>query len=166
MPGTFGREFSRSAWIFPEAPGTFGPKWLRQSGPEEIRELILKEQALDWIEQEDEILMRDLLTWMSLVLLPERRPDTPVPGFDSLAELKTFMEKDMETWSDILLNKGRAEGEAILLLRLMESKYGPVAEAVKTQVRNADTGRLEEWAERILTAEQLDEVFGPPGNGH
>ena len=56
--------------------------------------------------------------------------------------------------------EGKLEGEAAMLLRLMGRKYGPNAlGAYRERVERADTETLLEWAERVLTAETVDEVF-------
>ncbi len=57
------------------------------------------------------------------------------------------------------IEKGKLEGEAAVLLRLMERKYGPEALAAhRERVEQADAATLLEWAERVLTAETIDEV--------
>jgi len=153
---------------------------LQQSDPRQIRELVLDELALDWIEEENEPLLHDLLEWLSLVLLPQRAPDAPVPKFKSLNELKGYMEKDMETWSDMLRAEGRTEGQllgeargrdfgrtegqAAVILSLIEEKFGPADDAVASRVRRAGSGDLLVWAKRILTARRLEDVFN--GAGH
>ncbi len=58
------------------------------------------------------------------------------------------------------IEKGVVEGEAAVLLRLMDRKYGPKAlAAYRERVEQADAQILLEWAERVLTAETIDEVF-------
>jgi len=55
--------------------------------------------------------------------------------------------------------EGLREGEAEVVLRLMERKHGPLPAWANERVRSADAERLLVWAERILTAESLDEIF-------
>jgi len=48
-----------------------------------------------------------------------------------------------------------------LLIRLLVRKFGAeVDEAVRKRIAAADTSKLEDWGERILTATSLAEVFG------
>ncbi|AHE96953.1 RpnC/YadD family protein [Thioalkalivibrio paradoxus] len=54
---------------------------------------------------------------------------------------------------------GRQEGEAIVLLRQIELKFGPPDAAVRKRVQSADAETLLRWSERILTAASLDELF-------
>ena len=55
--------------------------------------------------------------------------------------------------------EGRQEGEALVLMRLIELKFGPPSEAVRAQINAADADTLLRWSERILTAQTLDEVL-------
>ncbi|MCP4662039.1 MAG: hypothetical protein GY856_42085, partial [bacterium] len=64
------------------------------------------------------------------------------------------------------LMRGRAEGEAAgqadLLLRLVEQRFGPPDETLITRIRTATPEQILRWAERILTAESCEETFRDP----
>jgi hypothetical protein len=55
--------------------------------------------------------------------------------------------------------EGRLEGEAALLLRLLEPRFGALPAEVRDQVAAADTAALDTWGLRLLDAESLDEVL-------
>jgi hypothetical protein len=55
--------------------------------------------------------------------------------------------------------KGRTEGEAKLLSKQLTLKFGPLDDATTQRLRAASTAEIELWAERILTADSLDDVF-------
>jgi predicted transposase/invertase (TIGR01784 family) len=55
--------------------------------------------------------------------------------------------------------KGRLEGEIILLQRLLEQKFGPLAPPLQQRLSLADDEMLLHWGERMLEATTLDEVF-------
>jgi hypothetical protein len=56
--------------------------------------------------------------------------------------------------------EGKLEGQAAILLRQIDRKYGPQAlAAYRERVEQADAQSLLQWAERVLTAETVDEVF-------
>jgi hypothetical protein len=57
------------------------------------------------------------------------------------------------------LAQGRAEGESMLLCRLLVQKFGALDSATNQRLRAASTAELERWAERVLTATSLDEMF-------
>ena len=58
-----------------------------------------------------------------------------------------------------LLRKGEQEGGAALLLRQLTHRFGPLGEAMSERVRRASPAELEHWAENILDARTLDDVF-------
>jgi len=55
--------------------------------------------------------------------------------------------------------EGRLEGEAKLLLRMLPRRFGPLPLDVSERVYNADPDTIEMWADRVLDAKSLDEVF-------
>ena len=55
--------------------------------------------------------------------------------------------------------EGRAEGEVTLLSKLLTVKFGALDSATVDRLSRASTAEVECWAERILTATTLDEVF-------
>jgi uncharacterized protein DUF4351 len=57
------------------------------------------------------------------------------------------------------LLKGRLEGEAKLLLRLLTLRFQSVPDGVVARVRSASEADLERWGDRVLTATSLDDVF-------
>jgi hypothetical protein len=54
---------------------------------------------------------------------------------------------------------GEKHGETKLLLRQLEWKFGPLDARTRARVHRAGPDRLLAWADRILTAERLEEVF-------
>jgi hypothetical protein len=71
-----------------------------------------------------------------------------------------MLAKRVVEWSRELREEGRQEGEAHLLLRMLEMKFGPLDERTRTRVLSAGAGRLLEWGERFVSAERLTDVFG------
>jgi len=55
--------------------------------------------------------------------------------------------------------EGKAEGKTELLTRLLRLKYGEVPEPALALLRQASSEELDLWAERVLTAATLEEVF-------
>ena len=58
---------------------------------------------------------------------------------------------------------GRNEGQAELLLRLLHARFGDAVAGHVDRVRTATAADLAIWAERVLSAETLDEVFAAHG---
>ena len=117
---------------------------------------------------EDDPLRRAVLVWFSYVLLPRHGDREPIPEALGLEEFKVMLDKRVEEWNHEILEKGRLlglkegrqEGEAALLLRLLERKFGRLEPQIRQRVQGADAERLLDWGERVLTAERLEDVFG------
>lgn len=83
-----------------------------------------------------------------------------------------MLEKRVEEWNQKLLERGRQEGllkgrqegrqegEARLLLRQLEEKFGPIDPRSRERVSSADPDRLLDWGARLLKARLLQDVFG------
>ncbi len=56
--------------------------------------------------------------------------------------------------------KGRQEGEAAMLLRLLNHRFGPIDEPTRARVLTADAEQLLVWGDRVLSAESLAAVIG------
>jgi hypothetical protein len=54
---------------------------------------------------------------------------------------------------------GRAEGQAEMLLRLVAARFGDPPSPVEARVRAASPEQVARWAERLLRAASLGEVF-------
>jgi predicted transposase/invertase (TIGR01784 family) len=57
--------------------------------------------------------------------------------------------------------EGRTEGERLVLRRLLALKFGALPVEVLERLERAGETELERWAERVLSAATLDEVFRP-----
>ncbi len=57
------------------------------------------------------------------------------------------------------LQRGRQEGEATMLLRLIILKFGEPDERLRRSIESADAETLLHCSERILTADTLDDVL-------
>jgi hypothetical protein len=55
--------------------------------------------------------------------------------------------------------EGRLEGQANLLLRLLERRFGPIPSRATERVRQSTPDELERFSDRVLTASSLDEVL-------
>jgi len=116
---------------------------------------------------DDAPLRRAVLTWFSYVLLPRHGEGEPIPEALGLEEFKVMLEQRIEEWNHEILEKGiekgiekgRQEGEAALLLRQLERKFGRLDLQTSERVQGADAERLLDWGERVLTAERLEDVF-------
>jgi hypothetical protein len=121
---------------------------------------------------EDAGLRRAFLAFLRYSLLPARFPTAPVPAILDLEEVRPMLRETVIGWTREWERKGkkegleegkkegRREGEVRLLVRQLELKFGPLSSRDQERIDAADSDRLLEWGERILTVRSLDEVFG------
>jgi hypothetical protein len=115
----------------------------------------------------DAPLRRAVLKWLDRVLIPRQGKGQRIPAALGLEEFKAMLEKRVEEWNRILREEGRQEGlqeglqkgEATLLLRLLEQKFGRLDSRTRKRVQSAGAERLLDWGTRVLTAERLEDVF-------
>jgi hypothetical protein len=85
------------------------------------------------------------------------------PAVRTLLQQTSAGDPIMQTFIDRYIEQGREQGlqqgEAAVLLRLIERKFGPPTPDIRERVLSADAERLLDWSERILTAETLESVL-------
>ena len=59
------------------------------------------------------------------------------------------------------LQQGRMEGERLVLERLLGRRFGVLSPEVPERLERASAAELEAWADNVLGADTLDEVFDP-----
>ncbi len=57
--------------------------------------------------------------------------------------------------------EGRQEGTRIVLERQLQHRFGLLSPRVADRLRRASAGDLESWANQVLDANTIDEVFRP-----
>ena len=57
------------------------------------------------------------------------------------------------------MEQGRVEGERAVLERLLQRRFGLLAPAVADRLGQASAADLETWAENVLDASTIDDVF-------
>jgi len=55
--------------------------------------------------------------------------------------------------------EGKLEGEVAVLARLLTRRFGPLSPETRLRLQDATTEQLERWADRMLDAQCIDEVF-------
>jgi len=56
--------------------------------------------------------------------------------------------------------RGRAEGKAELVLRLLVNRFGPLPAEASARITGATSDELDALAERLLTATSIKDVLG------
>jgi predicted transposase YdaD len=111
-------------------------------------------------------LRRAFESWLKKVILPRLGLSREAFARFTLEELETMLAESIDSWNHVIREEarqegrqeGRAEGRR-LVLRQLRLKFGPLEPQIEERVRSADTERLLRWGERVLTAENLQDVF-------
>jgi hypothetical protein len=67
--------------------------------------------------------------------------------------------KTMQSLTTRMREEGIQIGEAAMLLLLLEDKFGPVSEQVRTLIQNADSDSLLRWFRQTLKADSIEDVL-------
>lgn len=104
-------------------------------------------------EARDDAAFLELLAWYALAAYgePKERVREIFIGAASTRGEEAVMNA---------LEEAEVKGEAAVLLRLIERKFGrPAMDAHRARVESADAATLLTWSERILTAERVEDLF-------
>ena len=72
---------------------------------------------------------------------------------------EALMSTVAEAWMREGRAQGRAEGKAETLLRLLQRRFGPVAESARARVADGSAAEIDAWFDALLDAQSLTEVL-------
>ena len=73
--------------------------------------------------------------------------------------MRVGRDEGMRVGRDEGMRQGRVDGERVLLERLLQRRFGRLDTAVAERLHGASATDLEAWAENVLDARTLDDVF-------
>jgi hypothetical protein len=83
--------------------------------------------------------------------------DVGVP--EEMNEVRNMLATRAEQWKQQWLLEGEQRGEAALLTRLLERRFGTLPDWARDRVQAAETAAIEEWVLRLLEAASLEDIF-------
>ena len=114
---------------------------------------------------------RAFAEWLTRVVLPTRAPGAKLPPVRDLVEAQVMLEQNSKDWSVQWRSEGRREGrreglqeglqqgELAVITRQLQRRFGPLSEDVHRRLANASADMLLVWAERLLTAQRIEDVI-------
>ncbi len=127
--------------------------------PEDIIQVL--ELLIEWLQAPEQAeLARALVVWLRRSLLASRMPDIDIPEIENLQEARTMLAERVKDWKKQWQEEARKEGESTVLIKLLTRKFGALAPDIRQRILDASSDQLLNWAERLLTADTIDEVFG------
>jgi Putative transposase, YhgA-like/Domain of unknown function (DUF4351) len=107
-----------------------------------------------------------VMRW-ALYRLNSKLPELPETNIDEVLKGTEMLEANLDriranaVAEGVLIGKleGKLEGESTLLECQIVKRFGTISEEIRSRLKLATTDKLETWAERILDARTLAEVF-------
>ena len=123
----------------------------------------MAEMAVCLTRSGDESLRRSVEIWLKQVLLPTRFPGVQLPEVSDLEEMQIMLaERALEwtrEWKEEGRQEGRQEGVRIVVLSLIEERFGTVPPEVRQRVESLqDVDELTRLAKRIHLVSSIDEL--------
>jgi hypothetical protein len=120
--------------------------------------------VLDWMMRLPEELETEL--WRDIEVIEGERQVKYVTSVERLA-IKRGIEQGIEKGIvqgveqgiEQGIERGLAQGRAAMLARLLHRRFGPLTATINDRLAQASAEQLDLWAERVLDADSLDEVF-------
>jgi hypothetical protein len=127
-------------------------------GPAEVQGVL--DRLVQALQGEPRAALRRAFTvWIKRVFLKGRMPGVNVEALQDLHEVRAMLAEKVVEWTRQWEQQGVQKGEASLLLRLLERKFGPLDPAIRERVMAADVETLSRWGDNLLTANTLEQVF-------
>jgi hypothetical protein len=133
--------------------------------PEKMKEILIA--LLEWLNfPEQQHLVRAFIVWFRRVLCPDASDE--IPRIENLQEAKTMLVENVAKWAEDIRREstkkakkeGKKEGQVNLLTKQLKLKFGHFPSKYHTMIQTANVRIIEGWAEKILTANTIDDVFG------
>jgi hypothetical protein len=128
---------------------------------ERIKDLL---DALDWMMRLPEGLEHKL--WQEIQLIEGESTMRYIPSYareeakrSHQQGLQQGLQEGMQQGLQEGMQQGMQQGMHSLLERLIEKRFGPLSQETAARLKNASIEQLDIWAERILNAKSLSELF-------
>lgn len=111
-------------------------------------------------------LNRTFTVWI-ISLLRRKAGALSIADIDSINDLRgvhTMLAERIDAWFEEARHKGiqqgLLQGEAKIIARLLERRFGPLPPEVMERLSGAQEAQLVAWGEAVLSAPSLEAVFG------
>jgi hypothetical protein len=124
-------------------------------------------RLVEWLRSPKQTaLRRAFVVQLKRVLLAARVPGADIPNVIDLQEMQAMLAERVKSWTEEWKQQGRQEGpqegEANVLRRQLARRFGPLPTWAEQRLDQAGEAELESWADRILDALTLEDVFNRP----
>jgi predicted transposase YdaD len=126
-------------------------------------------------DPEYDSLRRALVVWINRVVLNRLVPEETIPELTELQEIDNMLAERVEQWTEKWkqqgmqqgvqqgmqqgVQQGMQQGESKILIRQIQKRFGSLPTWAKEKIEQATEAQIEHWAENILDAPTLEDVF-------
>lgn len=117
---------------------------------------------------EHDMLRRAFNVWIRHTIAEKlNRQPNQLPSTETLEDIYIMLTEHTGQWSENWkregiqqgIQQGRQEGQVALLIRQAERRFGPLSASDRARLEAATQAQIETWADAILTAQSLGELF-------
>lgn len=109
--------------------------------PHDVEQVVAA--LVTWLQAPEQTSLRRAFTvWLKRVFLPGKLPGVELDSINDLEEVQSMLAERITEWTEDWKRQGRQEGEAALLQRQLELRFGPLDETSRARIRRADAETL------------------------
>ena len=117
-----------------------------------------------WLPMPEQAGLRNAFKeWLNRHLLPRQMRGEKIDEVRDLTEIQTMLAERVKEWTkdwrEDGFKAGLKQGEQLLIMRLLEKRFGKLPQSAEQKLQQASPEELEVWGERLLDAKNLDDVF-------
>ena len=145
--------------------------------------LVLYRRLMELLDDEAiDSLKRAFGRWIYKSYIAKKRPGIRLPDINDYHEVHKVLQERVEQWNRQLREQGRVEGrmegrtqgrlegrmegETRVLARQLRRRFGELSARIEERLANADEADLERWADAVLDADTLEQIFSAPAESH
>jgi hypothetical protein len=115
---------------------------------------------IDWLSAPQRLRLRRVFTvWIKRVLLPGRMPGLSLSKVGTVLEAKAMLAERVNEWTQNLLAEGQQAGQAKLLRKQLESRFGPLPDWALMRLKDGSEAELDRWCLRVLSQANLQKIL-------
>ena len=117
---------------------------------------------IDWLQDRPD-LRKMFAQWLRATLMRKPEYGIVMPQVDDLQEIRVMLADKLEVWAKAYIAegeiKGKQEGEALALQKLLAKRFGVIPVGITEQIANASLLQIEQWFDIAIDAKTLKDVF-------
>ncbi len=130
------------------------------SSPSAVSDLV--KLLIDWLDDRPD-LRKMFAHWLRATLMRKPEYGIVMPQVDELQEIRVMLADKLEVWAKAYIAegeiKGKQEGEALALQKLLAKRFGVIPVEITAQIANASLEQIEQWFDTAIDASFLTDVF-------